>query len=239
MDLLGGQAVHAVRGERAHYQPIKSVLCNASDPIVAARAFRCQLGLYEIYIADLDGIQGFSHAGHREVISILSCQEKMKVILDSGVPDAAGARAWLDIGVDKVVIGSETLRSLNALRDIPEKIDAGSLVFSLDMRGGEVLSLCSDLAVMTPLEVLGQLHSAGWREVILLDLKRVGSSEGVDYALASAARAKYPDLDLLIGGGVSKPEELIELKALGVAGVLAATALHEGKINAMHLGALR
>jgi phosphoribosylformimino-5-aminoimidazole carboxamide ribotide isomerase len=232
IDLLDGQTVHAVRGERAHYRPVKSVLCDTPDPLAIARAFRDQLGLREIYIADLNAIQGFARNDHRDVIAAMARTEELDIFLDAGISDVENAQAWLDHGVRKVVIGSETLRKWDEVQNIPAGIKQDHLIFSLDFQSGKILSQCPALAAMDPIEVLKHLQQSGWQEVILLDLRRVGSFRGADYALAAEAQAKFPDLHLLIGGGIAKPEELAKLKSAGIEGVLVATALHEGIIDA-------
>jgi phosphoribosylformimino-5-aminoimidazole carboxamide ribotide isomerase len=235
IDLLNGEAVHAVRGERENYKPVKSIVCDKSDPLSVAGAFRDRLGLREIYIADLNAIQGSPEADHRDLIASLVHNEKMKIMLDAGIPDIAPARRWLGLGVHKVIIGSETLSSLDALREIIEGVDRDRLVFSLDMRADTVLSKCSDFAALSPLEALEQLQASGWRDVILLDVSRVGSEGGFDRALVAEARKKCPRLNLLIGGGIANPGQLLELKSLQVAGVLIATAFHRGIITARHV----
>ena len=59
IDLKGGMAVHAVRGERERYRPVRSVITDdAGDPVALARAFASELGLDELYVADLDAIGG-------------------------------------------------------------------------------------------------------------------------------------------------------------------------------------
>ena len=238
IDLLDGQAVHAVEGERARYRPVKSVLCDTPDPLAIARAFRDRLGLHEVYVADLNAIQGFGRTSHRDIITALVCREKMSVILDAGIPDVKNAQEWLDHGVRKVVIGSETLRACDALQDIPARINRDRLIFSLDLQSGKVLSRCAALTAMTPLEVLKHLHRSGWKEVILLDLKRVGSGKGADCTLAAEVRATLPGLHLWIGGGIARAEELTELKSIGIAGVLVATALHKGIIDPQCISSL-
>ncbi len=235
IDLLGGQAVHAVKGRRSHYQPVKSVLCNTPDPVAVARSFRDHLGLSEIYIADLDAILGFSRLRHQKVIHSLAHDENLNLILDAGVSDIDGIRTLFDLGVSRVVIGAETLSTWNVLREITAKIECSRLIFSLDLRDGKILSQCPRLSCMTPLTALEELESAGWQEVLLLDLKRVGSREGVDRALITDARARVPSLRLLAGGGISDPQDIVELKCLGIAGVLAATAFHDGCITAAHV----
>jgi phosphoribosylformimino-5-aminoimidazole carboxamide ribotide isomerase len=238
IDLLDGLAVHAVKGDRAHYRPVMSVLCDTPDPIMLAESYHSRLGLNEIYIADLNAIQGTGFTGHRNMIAELAGRERMDIILDAGIPNAEKAGTWLELGVEKIVIGGETLHSLDALQDIPAKISRDRLIFSLDLRAGKILSQCPALADKHPMALLELLQSAGWCEVILLDLSRVGSREGADHTLAAEACANFPDLKLLTGGGIADPKELLELKSLGISGVLAATALHSGIISARHISAL-
>jgi uncharacterized protein related to proFAR isomerase len=92
---------------------------------------------------------------------------------------------------------------------------------------------------MEPMEALKHLHSAGWPEIVLLELKRVGSEAGADDILSTRAHSAFPELRLLIGGGISNPKQLLEFEAKGIAGVLAATAFHRGIIRAEHISALR
>jgi phosphoribosylformimino-5-aminoimidazole carboxamide ribotide isomerase len=235
IDLLDDHAVHAIKGTREHYRPVQSVLCETSDPLALAAAFRDQLSLNEIYIADLNAIQGFSRTRHQSLIGDLCHIEGMRIILDAGTSDVGKAQAWLDHGVQKVVIGSETLDTLDDLQSISARIEPHHLVFSLDIKNGHILSRCHSLAAMTPMDALRQLQRIGWQEVILLDLNRVGSREGVDVALVAEAHKCFPDLHLLLGGGIAKLQELIELESIGVAGILMATALHNGAINAQHI----
>jgi phosphoribosylformimino-5-aminoimidazole carboxamide ribotide isomerase len=238
IDLLDGRAVHAVKGRRNHYQPLKSVLCNSPDPLAVAGAYRNSLGLNEVYVADLNAIQGFPRPDHNKMIETLAGRAKMNVLLDAGASDAEGVRLGLDLGVHKVIIGTETLRNREALQEIPAAVHRNRLVFSLDLHAGRIFSRCSALQPMQPMALLEQLRFAGWKEIVILDLRRVGSGMGTDRNLAIEVRKTFPDIALLIGGGVSAYEELIELKTLGIAGVLIATSLHCGIINARHIANL-
>lgn len=231
IDLLNGQAVHAIKGERAHYQPVKSVLCDQPDPLALARAFRDRLGLREVYVADLNAIQGFNRTAHRDLIRELACGENMNIILDAGITEIELAQKWIDHGVRKTVIASETLNKWDALQDFPAAINPDRLTFSLDFHSGKILSQCSALSSMSPIDILGHLQRSGWAEVILLDLSRVGTGKGADRALAAEAHALLPGLHLLIGGGVAEARELTELESTGIAGVLVATALHKGIVD--------
>jgi phosphoribosylformimino-5-aminoimidazole carboxamide ribotide isomerase len=236
MDLQDGLAVHAMKGDRERYQPLKSTLTDTAEPLAVARAFHEKLQLSELYIADLNAIQGHGH--HQTLISHLAQQSGMRLIVDAGASDVASALQVIDIGASQVIIGSETLITWETLLTIRAAVPGHRLVFSLDMRAGQILSRSLQLTGSTPLEVLSRLHQADWRDVILLDLARVGTGTGVDQTLIAEARQRFPELTLLVGGGIRDLNELDDLKATGVAGVLVATALHQGVITQQHITAL-
>ncbi len=239
IDLLDGVAVHAVLGRRKFYQPLKSVLCASADPLAVARAYRHHLGLSEVYIADLNAIQGLPREDHRKIVEILARQTGMSVLLDAGAFDAEGIRDGFNLGACKVIVGAETLRRLESLREIPSAVDPNRLVFSMDLNRGQVISKCSALACLPPLHVMERLQSAGWKEIIILDLGRVGSGRGADRMLAVEARKSFPNMTLLIGGGIRELEELTEYESLGVGGALVATSLHRGTISAQQISKYR
>jgi phosphoribosylformimino-5-aminoimidazole carboxamide ribotide isomerase len=157
------------------------------------------------------------------------------IILDAGISDVESAQRWLELKVGKVVVGSDTLCTLGAVGDIPAAIESDRIVFSLDLRARKILSRCPEFAAMTPIKALEALQNNGWQEVILLDLERVGSGEGMDAALVAEAKKEFPGLRLLIGGGITGTAELRDLESAGVAGVLIATAFHQGLIGARHI----
>jgi phosphoribosylformimino-5-aminoimidazole carboxamide ribotide isomerase len=200
-----------------------------------ARAFRDQLGLSEIYIADLDAIMG--RGNHWEIINKLTFQEKMGVMLDAGASDPRKVQDLLALGIKKVIVGTETLPGWEALLDICEAIPGEALIFSLDMRSGKVFSRSRRLESMSPLEILGKITETCVQEVILLDLDRVGTQTGINLALINEARQRFQEINLIVGGGIRQVSELDELQLLGVSGVLVASALHKGiitKQNSMH-----
>ncbi len=237
MDLRNNLAVHALKGDRKNYKPVKSVLCDSSDPLEIARAFRDRLGLDELYIADLDAIQDSGRTNQKQMIESLSLRENFRIILDAGISDIESAGRWLDLGIHKVVIGSETLNTCEALIGIPTRFKQNRITFSLDCRNGRILSRCPDLESLSPVEALKLLQSSGWNEIILLDLARVGSGRGIDRSWIIEVQASFPDLTLLVGGGITGPQELNRLQSLGVRGVLVATALHNGSIGPQHIPA--
>jgi phosphoribosylformimino-5-aminoimidazole carboxamide ribotide isomerase len=234
IDLKSGAAVHAVRGERERYRPLRSEIVSGSDPVQVARAVREALGLDELYVADLDAFDGGS--AHREVLAALAREARLMV--DAGVTEVATVRRLLKLGAARVVIATETLADPAALERLRAGLPDAPLVLSLDLRAGRVLSPGPELAELGAAEALARLERSGVREVIVLDLARVGSGAGPDVALVRKLCARFPELELLAGGGVRDVADLRALAQAGAAGALVATALHGGAIGHDELRAL-
>jgi len=210
-----------VRGERERYRPV------GGDPLSIARAFRSELGLDELYVADLDAISGAG--GNAAVIRALA--REARVMADAGVSEPEPMRALLDLGVHRVVVGTETLTGPDAL----DRLLTPEVVLSMDLRDGRTLSPDPQLAGVPALDAVAGLHRPGLREVIVLDLARVGSGMGPDVGLIAELHAAFPDLELLAGGGVRDAEDLRALADAGAVGALLATALHRGVIGPREL----
>jgi len=235
IDLKGGVAVHAVRGDRERYRPVQGQIGDGSDPVGLARAMRDRLGLDELYVADLDAITGGT--GSPDVVAALA--RDAQVMVDAGTTGAAAIAGLLELGVARVIVGTESLPGVQAFRRLRDELPDAPLVLSLDLRGGEVLSPDPALAGRGAADALARLADAGVSEVIVLDLLRVGSGEGLDMTLIADLHARFPTVELLAGGGVRDAADLGELAGAGAAGALVATALHNGTITADELHALR
>ncbi|MDX6687415.1 MAG: phosphoribosylformimino-5-aminoimidazole carboxamide ribotide isomerase [Baekduia sp.] len=226
--------MHAVRGDRERYRPLRSRIAEGSDPVDVTRALRERFGLDELYVADLDAIAGGS--GSPEVLAALA--REGRVMVDAGAATTTAVARLLELGVARVVIGTESLPGVEAFRRLRAELPDAPLVLSLDLRGGQVLSPDPALAGAAAVDALARLVDAGAREAIVLDLARVGSGEGPDVPLLGELRSRFPDVELLAGGGVRHAGDLRALAGAGAAGALVATALHGGAIGPDELRAL-
>jgi len=232
LDILRGQVVRGVGGRRHEYRPIQSVLTTSTNPIEVAAALVTVFNPQEIYVADLDAIQGFS--SHRVTVSpchrvIFDPWHRVTTWLDAGVRTAADAKRVADTGA-VVVAGLETVESPAALREILDAVTPERVVFSLDLKAGVPLRPWPGLA--DPLAIARQAIALGVQRLIVLDLARVGegAGTGTDDLCRQLAR-EFPAVDLIAGGGVSNVDDVRRLAELGVKGVLVASALHDGRIT--------
>jgi phosphoribosylformimino-5-aminoimidazole carboxamide ribotide isomerase len=230
VDVLNGVAVHAVRGRRKEYQPLKSVLTASVDPVEVAFAFKAQ-GFSELYLADLDAI--LRKQPNFDLYSSIA-ETGLSLMVDAGVTDIKTAKNLQTAHASKVIIGTETLQTQAFIKEAIQQLGADHAIVSLDMKDDKVLTHSNFDGPKDAFELLGKFRELGVSEFILLDLARVGSGEGVNTALLKEA-LKFSGTDVYVGGGVRRLEDLLELKTLGISGVLLATALHTGKIGVADL----
>ncbi len=231
IDVLNGAAVHAVRGKRDEYQPLKSILTASVDPLEVAVAFKT-LGFSELYLADLDAI--LNERRDLTVYSRIASRTGLKLLVDAGVTDTQTAKALKSSGVTKIIIGTETLKTQGFIKEAVQQLGANNVIVSLDMKEGMVLTQPNYYGANDALKLLEEFRSMGVLDFVLLDLARVGSGEGVNVDFIKEALAILED-SVYVGGGIRDIADLLELKKLGISGVLLATALHTGKISVASL----
>lgn len=233
LDLMKGLVVHGIRGERELYQPVQSILHDTAEPLEMARALHKETACHSIYIADLDAIQGSgnNNAAIREIASHLD----VDLWVDAGTADPESVKQILAAGAGVVIVGSETLKSLQELKNICDSVARDKIIFSLDISNDAVLSRAERLKGIQPIEALSLLNREGMDRFILLTLDTVGTAHGPDLSLLREARVHFPMVTFIAGGGVKTPDHLHALSAAGASGVLVATSLHKGWITGSDL----
>jgi phosphoribosylformimino-5-aminoimidazole carboxamide ribotide isomerase len=105
-----------------------------------------------------------------------------------------------------------------------------SIIVSLDMKDNKLITKAEFDGCQEAMCLLREFEAIGVSQIIVLDLARVGSGEGVNADFLEKA-INALEMDVYVGGGVRDVTDLVELKNLGASGVLLATALHSGKIS--------
>jgi phosphoribosylformimino-5-aminoimidazole carboxamide ribotide isomerase len=233
IDLMRGQAVRAVRGERSTYQPLRSQLCVGADPVVVARAMLAHCQSTTLYVADLDALQG-GEAQVSVLKALLRALPACELWLDAGFADRAAADTLLARMAELApritpVFASESLRDAAALQGLFKPGDALGPLLSLDRRHGQPLDAA--LAWQTP--------TAWPSRVIVMTLERVGAGTGPDLDTLARVQALSPQAQLVGAGGVRGMADLAAARAAGAWAWLVASALHDGGIDAEALASFQ
>ncbi|HIP17308.1 MAG TPA: HisA/HisF family protein [Methanothermococcus okinawensis] len=211
IDILNNMAVHGKGGDRENYKPLKTVLCNSSNPIDVAKKYR-EEGAEKIYIADLDAIMKKGNNFH--IIRKINGYK----ILDIGITTKLEIENLKSLNIcNRIILGTETLRDLDLLnrRDI---------ILSLDFKEDKLLSPMN----YNLEEILNRLDKT--IPLIVLNISSVGTQKGIDWVLIREIINKT-DNPIYVGGGIRDEGDLKECHNLGIQGVLLGTVIHKGILN--------
>jgi HisA/HisF family protein len=226
LDLKGGVVVHARRGQRAGYAPLHSPLVEGCEPVEVARALCAACRTGTVYVADLDALAGAPVAE----AMLAGLAQVAEAWVDAGATTPARAAALARAGAARNVLGTESLGpTVPAKCRLPDS--APPLALSVDLREGRLISPDPELAGRDPAAAAALARTLGVRELLVIDLARVGSGSGPPLRPVSELAAALPEVAIYAGGGVRHDADLRALESAGAVGALVATALHEGRIT--------
>jgi phosphoribosylformimino-5-aminoimidazole carboxamide ribotide isomerase len=224
IDLMGGEVVHARKGDRASYRPIESPLSPTSDAVDVVRGLLSVYPFPILYVADLDAIRG----GGDNFPTLRRIRVEfphLHMWVDNGAADAAAIEALVQADLGVPIVGSESQPD-SAL--VAQHRGSGRIVLSLDFRGD---------AFQGAEEILAE--PALWpQRIIIMTLARVGSGAGPDRKRLAAILSIAGGREIYAAGGVRDAADLSALKAAGASGALIATALHARRIVGADLAAI-
>jgi len=209
IDLQGGKTVQLIGGE--------TLSIDAGDPGPIAKRFAVA---GELAVIDLDAAMGKGH--NRALIESLLGAAPCRV--GGGIRDLGTAHYWLDKGADKIIIG--TAATPEFLKKLPKQ----RLIAALDARDGEVV--VEGWKTRTGQDLLERVEAlkdcvGGF---LVTFVEREGRMQGTDMARAEAIIKAAGSARVTIAGGVTTPEEVAALDALG-ADAQVGMALYSGQME--------
>ncbi|HYG99563.1 MAG TPA: 1-(5-phosphoribosyl)-5-[(5-phosphoribosylamino)methylideneamino] imidazole-4-carboxamide isomerase [Terriglobales bacterium] len=218
IDLMGGKIVQLVRGEK------KALEFDNSEPWVE-RFRKYPL----IQLIDLDAAMG--KGSNRELVRDFSAQLPCQV--GGGIRDVDAARAVLEAGARKVIIGSALVRDgkVNAefAQAVARELGVECLVFAIDSRGGKVSTHgWQQGTALTPQQVIMELdaYCSGF---LYTHIDTEGTMTGFPMEVARELR-DLTQRQMIAAGGIRSAEEIAELDAMGVDAVVG-MAIYTGVIG--------
>jgi HisA/HisF family protein len=223
IDLKGGVVVHARRGRRDEYAPLRSPLVEGCEPVAVARALCAACRTTALYVAVLDAIAGEPV----DEATLAALASVAKPWVDAGATTPGRAAALHRAGVARNVIGTESLGPGAELKPP----SAPAVVLSVDLRDGRLISPDRQLAGCEPIAAVPLAQALNVRELLVIDLARVGSGSGPPLDAVAELASALPTTAIYAGGGVRDDADLRALESAGATGALVATALHEGRLT--------
>lgn len=215
VDVLDGKVVRLLQGKYSE------VTTYGQDPVSVARSW-IEQGATLVHVVDL----GAARSGRPDpalwgslAASGIPCQ------VGGGIREAATARAALEAGARRVVMGTAAVHQPQVLADVG---DRSRLVAAIDVIGGAARGGGWEDAGRPWLEALAAVVEVGVERVLVTGVERDGTMEGPDFALLAAVNGAYRDLKVIASGGVGSLDDLEALAAAGYEAALVGRALYEG-----------
>ena len=232
IDILNSGAVHAVKGLREHYKPLRTTLFNTTNPYKIIKNLKFRYGINEIYIADLDSI--INKKPNFKLFQKISKISDLKIMIDPGITSMEDVRIFSGFEFNKLIFGLETLSNLGVISKSIKEIGSNKIAISIDMYNGKIVTNITELNNLTITEIVKKIEHLGVIEIILLDLYRVGQKIGDIPPLYLEIR-KIFNHNLLIGGGIKDFNDIVKCAQSYFSGVLLGTALYDGTIKIENL----
>lgn len=222
MDIQGGRAVRLVEGDPAR----ETVYFE--DPVGAALYWEEQ-GARFLHVVDLDAAIG--SGDNRQQIRRIAASLAVPFEVGGGVRRLEDAAAILDLGAERVVIGTVFVKDPAETERMLAELGPGRVVPSLDGRGLELtVAGWREGGAGDVLEMARRASEMGFETLIYTDVRRDGTLEGLDLEVIARVRETWPGY-LVAGGGVASDADLEGLERLGVEAAIAGKALYEGTVD--------
>jgi phosphoribosylformimino-5-aminoimidazole carboxamide ribotide isomerase len=223
IDLKSGQVVRLAEGDMAR------ATVYGENPAAQAQAF-AKAGATHLHVVDLDGAFAGESINGGAVAAIVA-KFPGKVQLGGGIRNRASVERWLDIGVERVVIGTAALEDPDFVREAAAA-HPGRIVVAVDARDGFVATKgWADVSTVSVAELGHRFEDAGVAALLFTDVGRDGLLKGcnVEATLALAAEVAIP---VIASGGVADINDIHALTGQpGIEGVITGRALYDGRLD--------
>ena len=225
IDIYQGKCVRLEKGDFE-----KKTIFN-EDPVDQAKFFE-DMGCNWIHVVDLDGAKNGSSSNFN-IVEEISLKTNLKIQFGGGVRSIAKIKSLLDAGIERVVIGTKAINDISfldmACRDFPNKI-----VIGIDARKGKVSieGWTKDSGVNAN-ELAINAEKKGVCAIIFTDIDKDGLMSGPNIP-STLEIAKAVNIPVIVSGGVSAIEDLIEVKeneGSGIGGVICGRAVYDKKVD--------
>lgn len=222
IDLRDGRCVRLLQGDYAQ----ETVF--GDDPVAMARSF-VAAGARRLHIVDLDGAKD-GRPTQAALVARMVRAAGVPCQLGGGVRTLEAARAYLDAGVARLVVGSVAIERPDLLVELAAAFP-GRIVLGLDARDGRVaVRGWLETSSLTALDVARRHAALPLAAIVYTDIATDGMLSGPNLgALEEMARAV--PLPVVASGGVATADDIRRVVATGCAGCIVGRALYEGRFT--------
>jgi len=190
-------------------------------------------GARRIHLVDLDGAFAGKPKNAEIIHAIVAAYPDVPVQIGGGIRDEETVQAYLDAGVQYVIIGTKAVSDPLFVRDIALAYP-GHIIVGLDAKDGKVaVDGWSKLSRHDVIDMAQKFESYGVEAIIYTDISRDGMMNGVNVE-ATAKLASAIRIPVIASGGITNMDDITALGAVadeGIMGAITGRAIYEGTLD--------
>jgi phosphoribosylformimino-5-aminoimidazole carboxamide ribotide isomerase len=222
IDLRDGKCVRLIQGRydrQINYE---------DNPVKQAKQFIAD-GAEWLHIVDLDGAKTGTPV-NTDTIASIAALGRLKIEVGGGLRDEASIKQLLDLGVERVIIGTKAVSDFDWFSRMAEKF-SGRIVLGLDARGSQVAThgWLRDSS-QTILEFAVEAAKLPIAAIIYTDIARDGMMTGPNFERTKEL-IDAVNVPVVASGGVKEISDIPKLSKIGAAAVIIGRSLYEGAMN--------
>ena len=225
IDIKDGKCVRLIKGD------FNKIISYEDSPANQAIKYS-QSGFDDIHIVDLDGaLQG--KPVNSIIIKEIIKKVKLRIQIGGGIRTIDDINHWIEMGVDKVVMGTAAVENADLLKTACERFK-NKIAVSIDVKNGFIfLSGWKKQTNISAIDFVKKIENFGVSRIIYTDINKDGTKKGpnIKDTVELSSKVKIP---FVLSGGISSIEDVKKIKSLNnsnIEGVIVGKSIYDGDIK--------
>jgi len=201
-----------------------------TSPVEQAKRYK-DYGFKNLHIVDLDGALT-GETINQDIIKEIVYKFDLKIEVGGGVRSIDSIKKYVDLGVEKVILGSAAIKDKNFLKEACEKFP-NKIALGLDAKDGYLsVSGWKENSNQLTLNYLKEVNDYGVSRLIYTDINKDGMKQSPNFEETSKV-ADISNCPVIISGGVSSIDDVKKAKSLNknIEGIIVGKAIYDGDIK--------
>jgi phosphoribosylformimino-5-aminoimidazole carboxamide ribotide isomerase len=204
----------------------------SEDPVAVAGRW-VGLGAKRLHLVDLDGAFAGKPRNAEVIHAIVEAFPDVPIQIGGGIRDEETIQAYLNAGVEYVIIGTKAVNAPHFVRDMAVEYPR-RIIVGLDAKDGKVaIDGWSKLSRHDVIDLAKHFEEDGVEAIIYTDISRDGMMQGVNIE-ATSRLARAIRIPVIASGGITNIDDIRALGGIagdGVMGAITGRAIYEGTLD--------